>query len=325
MEVYRWILILAGVVLLGAAFFIGRKRNAPGVGFHRAVREPYDPAVDELSLPLEDLPVGRGENNTQGLSTDNQSQRFTASDRVSGQSGSRSQSVQMPPVRFEATVDDPLDGQDFASEHYQAIATEAAHETPATTSFSDAVKLATQTEEWETEDQLAFDDAVFTDEFETYNDAPHLQGSMQSGELEEKLVTVHVVAARDRRFYGKDLRTLFNQHDYQLGDMSLYHCFLDGDKVFSIANMVKPGTFSEADMETFETPGITMFMRLPVELDASVAFNFLINEAKEIASELSGHLRDGNRNPLSEQTIQHMREDVQQYVFRTKNAVAPTV
>ena len=74
-------------------------------------------------------------------------------------------------------------------------------------------------------------------------------------------------------------------------------------------------------MSSFETPGLTLFMRLPIELDADVAFNFLITEAKGLADELGGHLRDGNRNPLSEQTIQHMRDDIQQYVFRSKQAL----
>jgi len=145
-------------------------------------------------------------------------------------------------------------------------------------------------------------------------------------EFEEKLVSVHVVASSGRRFYGNDLKALFEQHGYgndlkalfeqhgyTFGRMSLYHCALD-----AIANMIKPGTFTEDKMGSFETLGITLFMRLPVELDSDVAFDFLIGEAKELAEELGGHLRDGSRNPLSEQTIQHMREEVQQYQFRSR-------
>ena len=61
-------------------------------------------------------------------------------------------------------------------------------------------------------------------------------------------------------------------------------------------------------------------MRLPVSLDADVAFDFLIREATELADELGGQLRDADRSTLSKQTIQHMREDIQQYVFRQKRA-----
>jgi len=161
-------------------------------------------------------------------------------------------------------------------------------------------------------------DKTFGEEFETYNEP------VQLDEFEEKLVTIHVAAPPDRRFYGSDLKNLFDQHDYKFGHMSLYHCKLENDKVFSIANMVKPGTFNENEMQTFETPGITLFMRLPIELDSDVAFDFLVREASELADELGGQLRDSNRNPLSDQTIQHMRDDIQEYVFRTRRVVPQT-
>jgi len=154
--------------------------------------------------------------------------------------------------------------------------------------------------------------ASIADEFEVF------QEPVQLNEFEEKLVTVHVAAQRDGLFRGTDLKKLFDQHGYEFGAMSLYHCSLDDDKVFSVANMMKPGTFEEGNMAAFQTPGITLFMRLPISLDADVAFDFLIREAQELAQELDGQLRDVNRNPLSDQTIQHMREDVQQYLFRTK-------
>ena len=83
--------------------------------------------------------------------------------------------------------------------------------------------------------------------------------------------------------------------------------------------MVKPGVFDIDDMSNFTTPGITLFMRLPISLDADVAFDFLIREATELADELGGQLRDADRSTLSKQTIQHMREDIQQYVFRQKS------
>ena len=163
----------------------------------------------------------------------------------------------------------------------------------------------------------------FSEEFLSYGEG-YSEGygdPVQLEQFEEKLVSVHVAAQNDRRFYGSDLKAIFNQHGYTYGRMSIYHCALDGDKVFSIANMVKPGTFDDDQMDSFETPGLTLFMRLPIELDAAVAFDFLIREAKGLAEELGGHLRDGNRNPLSEQTIQHMREDIQQYVFRSQRAL----
>lgn len=205
---------------------------------------------------------------------------------------------------------------------------ELASEPGRQTSFASAVKAVNAREREQDDAASAENTYSLAEEFETYPEhgPGHKQGhnqgrldeSVQIDEFEEKLVSVHVVASSGRRFYGNDLKALFEQHGYTFGRMSLYHCALDGDIVFSIANMIKPGTFTEDKMGSFETLGITLFMRLPVELDSDVAFDFLIGEAKELAEELGGHLRDGSRNPLSEQTIQHMREEVQQYQFRSR-------
>lgn len=173
-------------------------------------------------------------------------------------------------------------------------------------SFASAVKQANQRKVGA---QPADD---FSSEFKPYTEQPIVVP-------EEKIVTVHITA-RDQKFNGTDLKTAFDAHGYKFGKMAIYHCSHDKKKVFSVANLVKPGSFDIGNMSTFTTPGITLFMRLPVALDADVAFDFLIREATELAHELGGQLRDAERSTLSKQTIQHMREDIQQYVFRQKRA-----
>lgn len=367
MEFFRWILILTGIVLLGIAYMMGRKRKPTSV-YHRATPEAYDPSLDELSVPITDplaasvsevpaarsdaLPGNRGYEGTGESSVSNASANSGPADREwrSNEPGSEysTASYHHDDVNADTTgaaatdFDRELDHDDYNHESLDPVHAEIGirddfeevdlalddptHDAGRVTSFASAVKQAGSTSAIPMVGAAGLQspsgnqaDKNFADEFDTYHDAVQLE------DFEEKLVTVHVQAANGRRFYGSDLKALFDQHGYQFGRMSLYHCALDGDKVFSIANMVKPGTFDEDLMATFETPGITLFMRLPIELDADVAFDFLIREAKELASELDGHLRDGNRNPLSEQTIQHMREDIQQYVFRSKRVLHTTV
>ena len=136
-------------------------------------------------------------------------------------------------------------------------------------------------------------------------------------EPEEKLVTLHITA-RDRKFTGPELKQAFERHGYYFGSMSIYHCSHENQKVFSVVNMVKPGTFDLDNIEQFTTPGLTLFLRLPIVLDADVAFEFLLREATELSEELDGQLRDADRNTLTKQTIQHLHEDIQQYSFRQK-------
>ncbi len=316
MEFFRWILVLTGVVLLGVAYLMGRKKVKTDV-YQRTAADAYDPSLDELSVPISD-PVtltddaeadwqSAGSNDSSEYATqfDNQdyqrsNESFLSDEEIDAALPSND-SYELDSVQVELDISDQFDDLDRDD---RSVASSAP-------SFASAVKKSAYVAD--DEDQSARN---FPEEFETYQEEP-----VELDSFEEKLVSVHVVAQRDRRFYGSDLKALFDQHGYKFGRMSLYHCTLEGDKVFSIANMVKPGTFDEAGFDKFETPGITLFMRLPIELDADVAFDFLIREASGLAEELNGQLRDANRNPLSKQTIQHMREDIQQYVFRTKRVL----
>ena len=54
MELIRVILVITGVVLLGIAFMMGRKKTKSDV-FHRARPAAYDPSIDELSVPVADV------------------------------------------------------------------------------------------------------------------------------------------------------------------------------------------------------------------------------------------------------------------------------
>ena len=347
MEFFRWMLVLTGTAMMFGAYFMGRRKVRTSI-YHQSIPDAYDPSLDELSMPLEDWQqsdtpavaertaqsttpntgtVRHSSNGQQGViqMTDRASrseQIFLSDEEVDASLGSMSGNENRP-VQVEIDISDQFDEVDFgheapreggtleARQQVENIAVQPGSDRPKVESFSDAVKQAGHADTTISSiDEPGFD---FTQEFDV-----HPEPVLPIEDIEEKLVTIHVAAPGDRRFYGNDLKTLFKQHDYRYGDMSIYHCTLEGDQVFSIANIVKPGTFNEDEMDSFETPGITLFMRLPIELDADVAFDFLIREATELAETLGGQLRDGDRNPLNQQTIQHMREDIQQYVFRTK-------
>ncbi len=337
MEFFRWILIAAGIVLLAVAFLMNRSKTPSS--FRRTniakpvvkdtsvgdLPEPaYDPLQNDFSVDSSTVDQYESSDDMKGYSDE---QIFNelgvdelgVNDHSDSQANYESESFSTRSTASDdfEEIDIALDSESSGSRtRDESPAGESARETAKVTSFASAVQAANAQDELVAADIDDLDNN-FYEEFESY------AGPVQLEEFEEKLVSIHVVALSGRRFYGNDLKTLFDKHGYKFGRMSLYHCTLEGEKVFSVANMVKPGTFNEDQMRIFETPGITLFMRLPIELDSGVAFDFLLQEAKELAAELDGQLRDGNRNPLSEQTIQHMREDIQQYVFRTKRLLQP--
>jgi cell division protein ZipA len=137
-------------------------------------------------------------------------------------------------------------------------------------------------------------------------------------EFSNKIISLHVVAQADNYIEGRQLLDVFDRRGYHFGEMNIFHSMHNGQTVFSVAKMVEPGYFDIDDVDTFATPGITLILQLPGPVPADVAFEVLISEAFEIANELDASVLDGDRNTLSKQTLQHMREGIYEYMHRQK-------
>lgn len=138
-----------------------------------------------------------------------------------------------------------------------------------------------------------------------------------------KIVTLHVVAPEGELMNGAHLLEQFEQRGYHFGDMNIFHSMHEGKTVFSIAKLVMPGTFDINDIDSFQTPGVSLILQLPGPVPADVAFEVLLSEAHELATAMDGTVLDADRSTLSKQTVQHMREGIYEYMHRQKyfNAV----
>ena len=133
-----------------------------------------------------------------------------------------------------------------------------------------------------------------------------------------KIVTLHVVAPEGSILPPEALHEMFERRGYHHGDMSIFHSLYEGRTVFSIARMVKPGTFDPDDLSSFETPGLALILQLPGPVAADTAFEVMLSEAFDIAGELGGAVLDANRSTLGRQTEQHLREGIYEYMHRQK-------
>lgn len=130
----------------------------------------------------------------------------------------------------------------------------------------------------------------------------------------ERIVSLFLVAREGRRFHGADLMVAMEKAGLEFGDMRIYHRLLDGKPgqgpVFSVANMVKPGSFDMTDMGDWETPGLSFFMTLPGPLPALDAWDMMLPTAQRLERLLDGLLLDEERNALGRQRIAHLRDDL---------------
>ena len=126
------------------------------------------------------------------------------------------------------------------------------------------------------------------------------------------LIQFSLVAVEDEGFNGRDLADAFKQAGLEYGSLKIFER-IDRNRLvdFGVACMVEPGTFPETDLEDFHCPGIVFFMQ-PREVDDAVAvFDDFIQTINRLAEILGGVKWDHQRQPLTEQTIQAIRDDLQ--------------
>ncbi|MCZ6642066.1 MAG: cell division protein ZipA [Gammaproteobacteria bacterium] len=128
----------------------------------------------------------------------------------------------------------------------------------------------------------------------------------------EELIVFNVLALNSERFAGDALFTALRSQGLKFGNMNIFHRIDPLTKVarFSVANVVEPGTFDMADMESFVSPGLLFFLQLPGPERPSEVFEEMLRIAREIAENLGGEIRDEQRNLMTSQTIEHYRQRI---------------
>lgn len=127
-----------------------------------------------------------------------------------------------------------------------------------------------------------------------------------------QLIMLYVVAPVDKPFPGRAVLKSFHVHKLRFGEHQIFHretSNADGRRiVFSISNMLKPGTLVPEETETADIHGLGVFMQIPNAIKPVDAFNDMLHTAQHLASTLGGELRDETLEPLQEETIALLRE-----------------
>lgn len=135
--------------------------------------------------------------------------------------------------------------------------------------------------------------------------------------LPDEVLVMNVMAPKGEVFVGEEvLRSILNV-GFRFGEMDIFHRHEEDDGsgkvLFSLANMIQPGTFDLNHMSSFETPGLSMFLTLPISSDSLAAFKLMATAAQTVAKDLGGELKDENRSVMTRQTIEHSRHRVLEY------------
>ena len=141
-------------------------------------------------------------------------------------------------------------------------------------------------------------------------------------EPEMQVLVLNVHCAGEEPFVGTELFDSMQQNGLIYGEMNIFHRHVDlsgnGKVLFSVANMMHPGTLEHGDPAEFSTKGISFFMTLPCYGEAEQNFNLMLRTAQQIADDMGGNVLDEQRNLMTPDRLAGYRRQIVE--FKTANA-----
>jgi len=133
----------------------------------------------------------------------------------------------------------------------------------------------------------------------------------------DKIVSLFVAARAGETLRGEDIVVAAEKTGLVFGHMNVFHRLVEGHPergpIFSMASIMKPGSFDMATIREMETPAIAFFLTLPAPLTALDAWEKMLPTVQRMGELLDGVVLDDSRASLGRQRIAHIRDELRAY------------
>lgn len=134
--------------------------------------------------------------------------------------------------------------------------------------------------------------------------------------VDPHVFVLNVMARAEQGFSGSDILAVLLACDLRFGDMDFFHRHEQsagrGPIQFSVCNMMRPGVFDIDAMDSLRTRGLMFFVTLPGPEDMLKAFDYMHETAKVVAKNLDGDVLDETRSAITNQSLEHMRQQIRE-------------
>ena len=137
---------------------------------------------------------------------------------------------------------------------------------------------------------------------------------------QQQILVMHLMAPKGELLRGQQLQEAALNVGLRYGESKIFQRHLDedgsGEVLFSMANLVNPGTFDLKTIDQMTTPGVTLFMALDDIDDPVSAFDIMIESVDGMAAVMNLSVLDETRSSMTRQTIDHYRQRARDVSFR---------
>jgi len=143
---------------------------------------------------------------------------------------------------------------------------------------------------------------------------PSLKGIAPAIDANTEVITLYVRRKDQSPIAGPELTEAARRAGLSFGEMDIFHRVPEGldQPIFSMANLVAPGTFDPQDWDEFTTPGVTLFTTLPGPVSALDCWDSMLATATRLTELLNAEILDAQRVLLSRKRIGEMRDRMRQ-------------
>ena len=136
--------------------------------------------------------------------------------------------------------------------------------------------------------------------------------STKSGKPSD-IIVLYILSKPNQSLIGSQINSSAQAMGLSFGEMNIFHYKKDNRNIFSLANMIEPGSFDPATIHDLKTSGLTVFMQIQGD-DPLDDLTEMLQRSYQLAGLLEARLCNNKREPLTEQDAENYRTQVSEYI-----------
>ena len=159
------------------------------------------------------------------------------------------------------------------------------------------------------------DDALFHKPVkrEAVNGETANEKAEQTAKMPTNIIVIYILAKAGKELMGSQINSSVQAMGLSFGEMDIFHYKPKNRTVFSLANMLEPGSFDPDSIHEIRTSGLTIFMQIS-GIDPLDDLTEMLQRSYQLAGLLDARLCNHKREPLTQQDAENYRTQVSDFI-----------